>query len=187
MHFSEISNKKIIKHDLLNKFHYNNIKDLPELKQVTLNFGCKSFNAQKFATTLLALEILASKKGSITTAKKANLLLKIQKGQPAGCKVILKKKEMYTFINRILIEILPRIKNFTGFKVQTQTSTLSFQLPSNQIVLQEFENVYPLFSNLPHLDISILTTAKNRKELMFLTQSLKIPVYEGESLDEVQG
>ena len=74
MHFSEISNKKIIKHDLLNKFHYNNIKDLPELKQVTLNFGCKSFNAQKFATTLLALEILASKKGSITTAKKVGMI-----------------------------------------------------------------------------------------------------------------
>jgi large subunit ribosomal protein L5 len=181
MHFSEIYNQKIIKHDLVNKFHYKNVQDVPELKQVTLNFGCKGFNAQKFATTLLALEILASKKGSITTAKKANLLLKIQKGQPAGCKVILKKKEMYTFINKLLIEILPRVKNFTGFKVQVQTSTLSFQLPSNQIVLQEFEDVYPLFSNLPHLDVSILTTAKSRKELIFLIRSLKIPIHKEES------
>lgn len=184
MHFLEISNEKIIKQDLINKFNYNNVENLPKLKQLTLNFGCKSFNAQKFATTLLALEIIASKKGSITTAKKANILLKVQKGQPAGCKVVLRKKEMYTFLNKILIEILPRVKSFLGFKAQTQASTISFQLLSNEIVLQEFENVYPLFANLPHLDITISTNAKNQKELMFLVKSIRLPIYEKKPLNQ---
>lgn len=176
MHFIEISNKKIIKHDLINKFNYINIKNIPEIKQVTLNFGCKNFNIQKFATTLLALEIIAAKKGKLTIAKNANVLLKIQKGQPTGCKVTLKKKEMHFFFKRILIEILPKIKNFTGFKIQTQTSTFSFYILSNEIMLQEFEDQYPLFTNLPHLDIHILTNAKNHKELMFLIKSNKIPI-----------
>ena len=177
MHFIKVSNKKIIKHDLINKFNYTDIKDIPEIKQLTLNFGCKNFNIQKFATTFLALEIIAAKKGQLTIAKNANILLKIQKGQPAGCKVTLKKKEIYFFLNKVLIEILPKIKNFEGFKIQTQTSTFNFQLLSNEIMLQEFENQYPLFANLPHLDIQVSTNSKNQKELMFLIKSTKIPIY----------
>jgi large subunit ribosomal protein L5 len=177
MHFLKISNKKIIKHDLINKFKYNNIQNIPEFKQLTFNFGCKNFNIQNFATTLLASEIIASKKGALTVAKNANVLLKIQKGQPAGCKVILKKKEIDTFLNKLLIEILPRVKNFLGFKISMQTSTFSFKLFSNEIALQEFENQYPLFANLPNLDIHISTNSKSKKELMFLIKSYKIPIY----------
>ena len=44
-------------------------------------------------------------------------------------------------------------------------------------MLQEFENQYPLFANLPHLDIQVSTNSKNQKELMFLIKSTKIPIY----------
>jgi large subunit ribosomal protein L5 len=91
MHLLNIFNNKIIKHDLVNKYHYKNLQNLPKLKKITLNFNCTNFNTQKFATTLLALEIITAKKGSLTTAKVPNVLLKIQKGQPVGCKITLKK------------------------------------------------------------------------------------------------
>lgn len=176
MQSKEIYNKKIIKHDLINKFNYTNIKDIPTIKQLTLNFNCQNFNVQKFATTFLALEIIASKKGKATVAKNPNILLKIQKGQPAGCRVTLKKKEIQFFLNKILIEILPKIKNFTGFKIQIQKSTFSFKLLSHEITLQEFEQQYPLFSNLPYLNINVLTNSKNQKELTFLIKATKIPI-----------
>lgn len=178
MNFTENFNKKIIKNDLINKFNYKNIKNIPEIKQLTLNFGCKHFNIQKFATILLALEIITSKKAKLTIAKKANILIKIQKGQPAGCKVTLRKKEINFFLNKLLIEVLPKIKNFTGFKIQTQTSNFSFQLLSNEIILQEFEEQYPLFATLPNLSIHISTNSKNQKELLFLMKYFKIPIYQ---------
>ena len=178
MNFIANSNKKIIKNDLINKFNYKNIKNMPELQKLILNFGCKNFNIQKFATTLLALEIFASKKGGVTTAKKANILLKIQKGQPAGCKITLRNKEIYSFLNKILIEILPKIKNFKGFKIKTQNSTFSFQIVGNEIMLQEFEDQYPLFANLPNLDIQISTNSKSEKELIFLIKAIRIPIYQ---------
>lgn len=175
MNFIEVYNKKVIKHDLINKFNYTNTINIPEIKQLTLNFGCKNFSIQRLATTLLALEIIAAKKGNLTIAKNANIILKIQKGQPAGCKVTLKKKEIYFFLNKMLIEILPKTKDFTGFKIQTQVSTFSFQLLSDEITLQEFKDQYPLFANLPNLDIHVLTNSKNHKELLFLIKSTKIP------------
>ena len=178
MHLLKNLNEKIIKHDLINKYRYKNTKDLPKLKNITLNFGCSNFNIQKFAITLLALEILTSKKSGLTKSKSANVLLKIQKGQPAGCKVTLEKKDIYKFLNKLIIENLPRLQNFSGFKIKIKTSIVSFKLSNKEISLQEFDNQYPLFENLPYLDVNVLTTAKSDKELLFLLKAIKIPIYE---------
>lgn len=177
MQFFKNFSNKTIKQDLVNKYRYQNIKSLPKLKKITLNFGdCTNFNIQKFATTLLALEILTSKKSSITVSKSPNILLKIQKGQPAGCKVILKKKNIYMFLSKLIVEILPKLTNFSSFNVKANISTLSFKLLNKEIVLQEFDNQYPLFTSLPHLDIQILTTAQSSEELLFMLKSIKLPI-----------
>lgn len=177
MNFLQKYNEKIIKYDLINKFPYNNNKEIPIIKNITLNFGCKNFNIQKFAITLLALEILTAKKGALSISKSANVLLKIQKGQPAGCKVVLRKNEIDIFLVRLHLEILPKLRNFLGFHLQMKTSTFSFQLLRNEIMLPEFESQYPLFRDLPNLDVYILTSAKNFKELKFLATSLKFPFF----------
>jgi large subunit ribosomal protein L5 len=176
MNFLKYYNEKIIKQDLINKFKFNNLNEIPYLKKITLNFGCKNFTIHKFATTMLALEIIVKKKSTLTISKHANVLLKIQKGQPAGCKVVLKKKMMYDFLTKLILDILPKLKNFLGFKIKLKISIFSFKLYNNEIVLQEFEEQFPLFNNLPNLDIDILTNSKNKKELLFLIKSLKFPI-----------
>jgi ribosomal protein L5 len=175
MNFFNNYYKRIIKQDLINKFTFYD-KSLPKIKKITLNFGCKNFPIQKFAIIMLALEIIALKKGTITTAKKPNVLLKIQKGQPAGCKVILKKKEIYSFLTKLNLEIFPKLKNFSGFTKNLQTSSLFFQLPGNKIMLKEFENLYPLFANLPILDIHIYINSKQTNKVLFLAKSMKLPI-----------
>lgn len=175
MYSLENYNERIIKHDLLNKFKYSNVKSIPNLNKITLNFGCKNFNIQKFATTFLALEIITKKRSTLTLAKNANVFLKVQKGQPAGCKVVLKKKEVYVFLTKLFLEILPRIKNFKGFNIQIETSCFFFKLLNNEILLKEFEEHYPLFADLPNLDVHISTDASHREELIFLIKSIKFP------------
>lgn len=177
MQFLQYYNEKIIKYDFINKFKYKNTTEIPKLQKIILNFGCKNFTMQKFAITFLALEIITTKKGSITTAQKPNILLKIQKGQPAGCKVTLKKKSMYNFLSKLLLDILPKLKNFIGLKIVIKTHSFFFQLSNNEIQLKEFEEQYPLFSNLPKLDINFLTNSKNQEELLFLIKSLKFPTF----------
>lgn len=176
MNFLKTLNDKIIKHDLINKYKYKTIQNLPKLKKITLNFNCTNFNIQKFAITLLALELITSKKSSITTSKSSNILLKIQKGQPAGCKVILRKKSIYQFLEKLIVDIIPRLTNFSGFKIQTDTSTVLFKLSNREIMLPELENHYPLFDVLPNLDICISTSAKNNKELLFVMKAFKVPI-----------
>ena len=176
MHFLEHYYERIIKQDLINKFNYKMLPTLPKLKTITLNFGCKNFSRQKIAMTLLSLEIITHQKSTITVTKKPNILLKIQKGYPAGCKVILKKKMMYPFLARLLIEIFPTIKNFSGLKINIKTSNFFFKITKNDLVFPELEEQYPLFNNLPVLDINFQTNSKTKNELLFIVKAFKLPI-----------
>ena len=164
--------KKIVRQDFINKFKTNRDEKLPDVKKITLNFGCKGFTLQKFATAMLALEIIANKKASVTPSKKPNILLKIQKGQPAGGKIELKKNNTYIFINDLNLSVLTQFKNFSGFKIKNQA--IFYQFPKNTFKLQKLETQYPLFSELPILDITIVANQKSTNKLRFFTKSLKL-------------
>ena len=88
MHFFEYYYFNIIKYDLINKFSYKNIDELPKIKKIILNFKNKNIKIKNFAASLLALKLMTSKRGVITKTKKPNLFLKIQKGKPTGYKII---------------------------------------------------------------------------------------------------
>ena len=174
MHFLEHYYKQIIKQDLINKFNYKTINNLPKLKKIILNFGCKNFSMQNIAKTLLAMEIITTKKSTITVAQNSNILLKIQKGYPAGCKIILTKTDMYKFLAKLVIEIFPKIKDFSTLKITIKKNIFSFKLNNNTLILKELEEQYPLFSDLPNLDINIKTNSKTKNELLFIIKSFKL-------------
>src|SRR5687768_2095497 len=112
--------KQIIKYDFLNKFNYKNINQIPRKKKIILNFNCKGFELKKLAITLLSLELISMQKGNATKSKKASINLKIRKGHPVGCKVILKKEKMELFLLKLLNKIFPELKNFKGL-IQKRT------------------------------------------------------------------
>lgn len=174
MYFLEYYYQKIIKHDLINKFNYKTINKLPKLKKITLNFGCKHFSIQKIAKTLLALELITTKKSTITVAQHPNILLKIQKGYPAGCTIILTKIYMYKFLAKLLIEIFPKIKDFSNLKINIKKNIFSFKLNNNNLILKELEEQYPLFNDLSDLDINIKTNTQTQNELLFVLKSFKL-------------
>ena len=110
MHFLEYYYNNVIKFDLINRFNYKNLKNIPKLEKIVLNFGCKTFELKKLSLSLLSLQLITDKKGILTVSKKPNIVLKIRKGNPVGCKVILTKNLMYLFFAKLLIEILPKLK-----------------------------------------------------------------------------
>ena len=121
---------KTLKYELCNKFTYKNIDQIPKIKKIILNFGCKTTEIKQLTASLLALELIANQKGVITTTKSPNILLKIKKGNPSGCKITLRKTQMLHFLIKLVINIFPRIKNFSGFEVskKSENSTFSFEL-----------------------------------------------------------
>lgn len=110
MSFFEIYTRKTITYDLVNAFMYQDIKKLPKLEKITLNFGYPKSKLKNLLSGLLALEFITSKKAKITKSKHLNIFLKIKKGNPVGCKIVLKKSTMYFFYLKLITSIFSKIK-----------------------------------------------------------------------------
>jgi len=168
--------ERVIKYDLINTFTYKNLKYIPQLKKLILNFGYKKSNLKYLISGLLALEFISSKKGTFTKSKHLNLLLKLKKGNPVGCKIVLRKNSMYFFYLKLITSILPKIKQFqiSHHKQDLKLfNSVSFQLKS-PLLFAELENQFQLFKEIPQLDITLLTNSKSQKELFFLFKSVKL-------------
>lgn len=178
MYFLENYYQNVIQYDLINKFQYKNTQNLPKLQKIVLNFGYKNSNIKILASSLLSLELITSKRGIITTSKNSHILLKIRKGNPVGCKVILKKTLMYNFFAKLLIDIFPQIKEFKEFYFKKESqpkNAFSYKL-INTFIFFELEQNYNLFNSISNLNITIVTNTKTQSELLFLLHSFKLPL-----------
>lgn len=177
MNFLEHFRSKTLKYDLANKFLYKTTKKIPKIKKIILNFGCKTSEVKKLASSLLALELITSKKGKLTTTTKPNIILKIRKGNPVGCKVTLQNKQMFMFLERIVTNILPNMKNFNGIILNKTLNPKAFSYELHDpFNFYELEEHYYLFNILPKLNITIVTTSTNKKELVFIFKSIQFPI-----------
>ena len=161
-----------VRHDLANKFVYLKSVKLPKLKKIILNYGCKTSEIKQLASSLLALETIANQKGVLTTTKHPNLLLKIRKGNPTGCKITLRKTCMRSFFSKLTSEVFPKLKIIDKLAVKLEKSTFSYEL-SDAFNFTELEEHYSIFNSLPHLTITLVTNCNSREELAFILKSLK--------------
>jgi large subunit ribosomal protein L5 len=173
MYFLKNYYQNVIQYDLINKFQYKNLENLPKLQKIILNFGYKDFKI--LASSLLSLELITTKQGTLNIANNSHILLKIKKGIPIGCKVILKKTLMYHFFTKLLVDVFPQIKEFNLQFFVFQPPTFSYQL-KNTFFFFELEQNYNFFNNLSNLNIIIVTNTKTQKELLFLLNSFKLSV-----------
>jgi len=110
MTFFEEYNRTVIRYDLINTFVYQNLAQVPRLEKIILNFGYPKSKIKNIISGLLALEFLSSQKGTITKSKHLNVFLKIKKGNPVGCKLVLRKNIMNLFYLKLMTSIFPKIK-----------------------------------------------------------------------------
>lgn len=178
MYILEFYYEKIIKPDLLNKFKYKSIEHIPSIKKVVLNFGCKNHEIKSIAAALLSLELISNKRGNVKKSRKPNVFLKIRKGAPIGCSVILKNRAMYLFLFKLIVEIFPILKDFKGIPFylnKKKYNNFSFYI-EDLVGLKELKNHFYLFNNLPSLNITIVTNTKTEYEFLYLLKSFKIPL-----------
>lgn len=177
MHFLNYFYNKNLKFDLINKFYYTNLKKLPKLKKIILNLSCKTINLKTLAINLLVLELITNQKGILTLSKQQNILLKIKKGTPTGCKLTLKKSLILNFLSRNLNETFPNIKNFNGIIVdrKIEKTSISFVI-KNTLNFPELSEHYYLFNNLSNINLSLVTNIGTKKEMIFFFNSLQLPI-----------
>lgn len=168
MNFINKYTERIVKYDFINKFNYAPNRKLPILKFVVLNFNFKKSDFKQLITALSSLELISAQKGHLTTSKVANISFKLRKGQPIGCKVILRKKKM----NKFLIKLLN--KSFAGKQIKKCPYNNLFSINIKSVLIfKELEQNYKFFNNLSSLTINIKIDQCNFNEFYFLLTSYK--------------
>jgi large subunit ribosomal protein L5 len=170
---------KNLKYSFINKFKHNSLKSLPKIKKVTLTFKTKVPNLKIIATSFLATEFITKKqtKSSFMVAKQQNLLLKIKKGNPIGCKIFLSKIKMFKFIEQLIFNVLllkkkpNNVSNFYKPQLTDNSCTLTIQ---NTIVLPQLAKFYNIFNIIDHLNLVINITTKNKTTTIFIFKSFLI-------------
>ena len=163
---------KIVNYDLLNKFKFKNISSLPRLSNVVLKFDFKTYDYKLLIKCLSMLELLSGKRGIVITSKKSNIFLKLKKGLPVGCKVILSNNKSLKFLISLINNQKLLGNNYkTSFNNKESSTNL---IVSNVVNLPQLQNNYHFFKNIGSLHVKLVTTAKNHKELIYLLNSYKI-------------
>ena len=165
--------KRIIKQDLLVKFNYKNSLQIPNLEKIVLSFSASQSSLRQLLPLLAALTLISSQTPSLITSKRLHLFLKVKNGVPVGCKVDLRGKRKFLFLEKILIYILPRLKDI---KWSQAHRNFSFSI-DNIFLFKEIEKDYEFFQSLPKLNVDLVFKARFKEEIFCLLSAFKFPFF----------
>jgi large subunit ribosomal protein L5 len=103
--------------ELAKKFGYTNIMSMPRIEKVVVNMGVgKATENRKILEDVVGdLATITGQKPIICLAKKSVAGFKVREGNAVGCKVTLRGKRMWEFLDRVITLAMPRIRDFRGF------------------------------------------------------------------------
>ncbi len=161
---------------LIEKFGYKNIMEVPKLSKITLNMGVGEAVGNKkvmeHATADMAK--IAGQKPIVTLAKKSVAGFKIRDGWPVGCKVTLRRDRMYEFFDRLVNVALPRVRDFRGVSAKSFDGKGNYNMGiQEQIIFPEVN--YDEIDAIRGMDIAITTTAKSDEEAKALLAAFDFP------------
>ncbi|HMN82926.1 MAG TPA: 50S ribosomal protein L5 [Burkholderiaceae bacterium] len=162
--------------DLMQKFGYSSVMQVPRITKITLNMGVSEAVADKKVVENAAGDMtrIAGQKAVITKAKKAIAGFKIRQGYPIGCMVTLRGERMYEFLDRLITVALPRVRDFRGVSGRAFDGRGNYNIGvKEQIIFPEIE--YDKVDALRGMNISITTTAKTDDEAKALLAAFRFP------------
>src|SRR3990167_3305474 len=168
--------KKQVVQQLIKKFEYKNKLSVPTLQKIVVNMGVgKAVDNKKLieeATKHLA--IVTGQKPLVTVAKKAISGFKLRKGQAIGCKVTLRGKRMFEFLDRLISIVLPRIRDFRGIYPKAFDGRGNYTLGlTEQIVFPEISIESVEF--VQGMDITIVISGNSNEQSCELLKLLGMP------------
>ena len=168
--------KETISPELLQKFGYTSVMEVPRITKITLNMGVgEAVGDKKILEHAIGdMTKIAGQKPVATLARKSIAGFKIRDGYPIGCMVTLRGPRMFEFLDRLVTIALPRVRDFRGIGAKGFDGRGNYNLGvKEQIIFPEIE--YDKIDALRGMNISITTTAKTDEEARALLGAFKFP------------
>ena len=168
--------KNTVVPELIKQFGYKSVMEVPRIEKITLNMGVGEAVADKkvMEHAVSDLEKIAGQKPVVTVARKSIAGFKIRDNYPVGCKVTLRRNQMFEFLDRLITIALPRVRDFRGVSGKSFDGRGNYNMGvREQIIFPEIE--YDKIDALRGLNITITTTAKTDEEAKALLSLFKFP------------
>jgi len=168
--------RKNVVPELVKKFGYKSLMQVPRIAKITLNMGVGEAVADKknLENAIGDLTKITGQKPVATRARKSVATFKIRKDLPIGCMVTLRGARMYEFLDRLVSVAMPRIRDFRGVSGRAFDGRGNYNIGvKEQIIFPEIE--YDKIDVLRGMNISITTTAKTDEEARALLAGFKFP------------
>jgi large subunit ribosomal protein L5 len=173
--FKQYYTEKVVP-QLMEKFGYKSVMQVPRITKITLNMGVGEAVADKkvMDNAFGDMTKIAGQKPVVTKARKAIAGFKIREQLPIGCMVTLRGEHMYEFLDRFITISLPRVRDFRGVSGRAFDGRGNYNIGvKEQIIFPEIE--YDKVDAVRGLNISITTTAKNDEECKALLTGFRFP------------
>ena len=161
---------------LMKKFEYKSVMQVPRLDKIVINIGLGDTkeNPKSLENAMNDLTQITGQRPMITKAKKSIAAFKLREGANVGCKVTLRKDQMYDFANKLFNVALPRVRDFRGVSANSFDGRGNYSMGlKEQLVFPEIE--YDKIDKLRGMDIIFVTTAETDEEAKELLKLLGMP------------
>ena len=162
--------------ELMKKFNYKSVMQVPKLEKVVINMGVSDVrdNAKALENAVRDLEIITGQKVITTRAKKSIAGFKIREGMEIGCKVTLRSEKMYDFVEKLFAVALPRVRDFKGLSPNSFDGRGNYSMGvKEQLMFPEIE--YDKIDKIRGMDIIFVTTANTDEEAKEMLRLLGMP------------
>ena len=174
----ELYKQKVLP-ELKEKFGHKNTMSVPRIVKVVINMGVgKAIENRKILEDAQKhLGLIAGQRPMTTKAKKSVAGFQLREGNPIGCKVTLRGRRMYEFLDRLFNVALPRLRDFRGISPNSFDERGNYTLGiSEQVIFPEVNIEEVEFTQ--GMDITIVTSGKSKEESRELLRLLGAPFRE---------
>ncbi len=153
-----------------------NVHSLPRLEKIVVSMGVGKAveDRKRLDSAAEHLTQLSGQKAQVTRAKNSVSGFRLREGQPIGCRVTLRGRRMYDFLERLITLALPRVRDFRGVNPKGFDGHGNYNCGlSEQLVFPEIDP--ETATTVQGMNITIVTTAKTDDEGRVLLRAFGMP------------
>ncbi|BFI91121.1 50S ribosomal protein L5 [Enterobacterales bacterium endosymbiont of Anomoneura mori] len=161
---------------IFKKLKFKSCMQVPKILKICLNVGLgeSGFNKKKIDIASNNLSVISGQKPIITKVKKSIANFKIRQNNSIGCKVTLRGKRMWEFLERLIFVAIPRIRDFRGLSLNSFDGNGNFNIGiKEQIIFPEIE--FDKIDIIKGMNITIVTNSNSDNLTYLLLSYINFP------------
>lgn len=154
----------------------SNVHAVPKLEKIVISMGVGEAiqDRKRLDLALDHLATLSGQKAEVCRAKKSVSGFRLREGMPIGCRVTLRGKRMFEFLERLITLALPRVRDFRGVNPKSFDGRGNYSCGLQEQLV--FPEVDPETVNQPQgMNITFVTTAKDNDSGRALLAAFGMP------------